>query len=174
MSSLSAVLRQVREKTVIEANKLARITGIDEERIHEIEGGSVPGPEELDSYALAFGVSVQGLLRGDALTSPMTTLLFRAEEYARWGDVETLTDTDALRVFGDFLRATSELAELDGLNGRAYPKELPCPPAIPKDEKPPYGADIIATWLRAELGLGQEPVDPCKLSSRGSACPCSS
>ena len=158
MSRLAETLKSAREQARLTLPAISRLTRIDEERVQQLEGGSRPSPDELDAYALAFGVTPHGLTRGDALRSPISRLLFRATENQSWSAVEALTDTDAHRVFGDFLRATWQLAELAELAGDAPPAELPRPGPVPLDERPPYRADALAGWLREQLGLGLKPI----------------
>jgi transcriptional regulator with XRE-family HTH domain len=153
MSRLSGVLLEARRSAGLDASAFARLVRSNDARIEDLEAGALPTPEELDEYALVFGITVDALVRGDATRSPTSRLLFRVAEDDRQGALDALTETEAYRVFGDFLRAVHQLAELDDVLGRPRPRHVSL-----NYKAPPYQADELASWLRDELQLGLEPI----------------
>jgi transcriptional regulator with XRE-family HTH domain len=159
MNSLSQTLSRARTAAGLNPAAFSRLLGWSEERVREIEGGALPSPLELDAYALAFGVTVDALMRGEAKGSPMARLLFRATADHKESALDALAESDAYRPLGEFLRAVSQLDELDTLLGRSDRQQLPQPTTFAIDPRPPYGADALAKWLRESLRLELDPID---------------
>lgn len=162
MSRFSEAVREARLNGRLSEALMGKLVGLDESRVRQIEGGeSEPSPDELDVYAQVFGVSLTALARGEAKGAPLTRLFFRSMSEGGDNSLEELIVTGAHRHLGEFVRCTSSLAELEALLGHPPPPPLPAPPPDALkllDGPPPHGAEQLSEWLRAELGLGLEPI----------------
>lgn len=159
--SLAEALQAARRRAQLSDATLARMAGIEPRRLQEIEAGSAGSPAEIDACAQALGVPMEQLHTGAAERSPWTSLL--AQWWAAGGpaQVDELARNGAGRVLGELVRCAQEINALEAMLGAAPPPQLPVPPAAlaTSEGAPLYGADRLAAWLRAELGLGlDEPI----------------
>jgi transcriptional regulator with XRE-family HTH domain len=161
MPPLHEALRGARLSARLSEHLMASMVGIEDTRLQDLEsGGTDPDPEELEAYAQVFGLGVRELAAGGARRAPLTHLFYRSMSEGGAEAMAELIATGAHRVLGEFLRSARDLAELEGLLRRPRPAALPAPPKHLTDlgDAPPHGADRLADWLRAELGLGLEPI----------------
>ena len=162
MPRLSDAIRTARLDARLDAPLMAAMIGVDEPRLVQLEAGERdPRPEELEAYAQVFGVSLQQLAAGDATRAPLTQLFFRSASEGGRAALQELVATGGHRVIGEFMRCTREIAALESLLNLPAPRAFPVPPTSITDlleSAPPYGADRLAEWFRAELGLGLGPI----------------
>lgn len=97
-------LRTAREAALLSPDELAAVTGMTEERVHDIEHGGSLGASELERIAAAVGRDVHGLL----LNGDVREVLMRA------GDAERPAIDDAVGILTRFVRDYEFLLSLDG------------------------------------------------------------
>jgi IrrE N-terminal-like domain len=161
MARLATVLREARRAAELGEGLLSRMVGLEQERVRELEAGEAEAtPEELDAYATVFGLNIADFSEGKAQQAPLTQMFFRSASEGGASALEELVATDAQNVIGEFMRCTREIAALEALLDRPAPRLLPVPPKelTEPDGPPPYKADRLASWFRAELGLGVAPI----------------
>jgi transcriptional regulator with XRE-family HTH domain len=162
MPRFSEAIRDARAHAKLGEGLMATLVGVDESRVRQLEAGEAePAPDELEAYAQVFGVSMTGLIQGEAKRAPMTHLFYRSASEGGLPALEELVATDGQRVLGEFMRCARDIADLAAVLSLPPPRPLPEPPRSLVDitGPPPHGADRIADWLRAELGLGLGPID---------------
>ncbi|WP_437480093.1 XRE family transcriptional regulator [Sorangium sp. So ce1014] len=161
MGRLSTVLREARRAAKLSERILSGMVGLTEERLLSLEAGTAEAtPEELDAYATVFGLNIADFAEGKARQARLTQMFFRSSADGGAAALDELILTGAQQGIGEFVRCTRDIAALEALLGHPMPKALPVPPTalIEGDSAPPHKADRLASWLRAELGLGSEPI----------------
>lgn len=146
---LAEAIRALRARAGLSPEAFAQLTGIAPATVTAWEHGRAePSASEADAVARAFGVRMRHLSLGGGW--PLERLLFRAREAP---GLISIAESGAWRAIGEFLRATSDLAEL-------APTTMPALPKIgtPRVAHAPWGADDMAQELRDRLGL--DPIAP--------------
>jgi len=128
--------------------------------IERAEAGDTPSAMLLDDYARIFGLSVRGLLRGDA-EDGSAALLFRSMVSAG-SALDDVIEVKLHRLLGEFLQCVSAVAELRAMLGdrsdssmSAWPSPEPLPHTRDRREtiglRPPWFADLVLSALSRDL-----------------------
>lgn len=162
MGSVGEVIRAAFSGAKVSTTVAARMIGVEEGRFADLVSGTqIPTPLELDAVAQTFGITVQELQAGEAASSPLRDLFFRAESEGGGLARDLMIDLGVHRVLGEFVRCSRDAAELAELLGDVPAPTLPEPPASVLGmitDRPPHGGDLVAEWFRQEMRLGTEPI----------------
>jgi hypothetical protein len=162
MGSLGEIIRDAFSGAKVSATVAARMIGVEEGRFADLVSGTqIPTPLELDAVAQTFGITVQELQAGEAASSPLRDLFFRAESEGGGLARDLMIDLGVHRGLGEFVRCSRDAAELAELLGDVPAPTLPEPPASilgMLTDRPPHGGDLVAEWFRQEMRLGTEPI----------------
>lgn len=157
MFSSSAILCEVRARSGLAVEELARILELTAQEVRNYEAGQQPPLWVLERYATTFGTPLAAFLAGGAAQSPATLLFRSAAEHG--SDLGKLLQPSDLRVLGDFLVCVSEFAELERRPELVRRTKLSSVSAAdvvaPEWEQ---GRDL-AWAVRHELELGVEPIE---------------
>lgn len=142
-------LRTARETAKIKQADAASAVGMARTTLVAIEKGERRVRiDELQGLANQYGVSVNALLRREAVHVDLVPRFRRLSEAAD-PDVEM-----AVQLLNDLVSAEVELENLLGIeNARQYPPERPLGTGDPREQ-----AERDAAWLRDHLGLGPGPI----------------
>ena len=155
MASFGKALKSAREVALMGGQDLARLTGFSQSDIERWEADGVETGEQMERCALAFGVRVRDLLRGEGQRADLA-MLFRlsATSTSPAPARALLLELAAGLGLGTFSRAMFDLADLVGLKGerqQLLPDLSEAYANRPRNSNP---SEHLAQAARRALGLG--------------------
>jgi Zn-dependent peptidase ImmA (M78 family) len=155
MASFGRALKSAREAALLGSQDLARLTGFSQSDLERWEADGVATGERMERCALAFGVRVRDLLRGEGQRADLA-MLFKLS--ASSSSPETaraqLLELEAGLGLGTFSRAMFDLADLVGLKGERQPPLPDLSEAYANRPQNSNPSEHLAQAARRALGLG--------------------
>lgn len=156
---IAEILKQALDAARLTVDDLAAWSRIDAKVLGDaLVGRTRLSAKDLDRIACVFGLRFEDLLRGDAISAPMTLFLRSASEQDL--DIRSVLTTEVDLALGEFQRVVRDIADVESALGLSTPTL----PMIPDRTSSPqlHSGDHQARRVRDYLNLGLNPIPSMK------------